>query len=407
MNLRVLHVLDHSVPLHSGYTFRTLSILKEQRAIGWETFHLTSTKHAGPDVSEEIVDGMRFYRTPKRDDALRKAPVIGQYFVIQDTAQRLRQVVDIVKPDILHAHSPCLNGIAALQVGTAKGLPVVYEVRAFWEDAAVDHGTTSEDSVRYKLTRAMETWALKRAHRVTTICEGLRADILSRGVPAEKVTVIPNAVNPSEFKFSEAPDLALRHQLGLDDTVVLGFLGSFYGYEGLDTLLAAMPEILQHEPRTRVLLVGGGFEDERLHAQAKALGIADKIIFTGRVPHREVGRYYSLVDLLVYPRKSMRLTETVTPLKPLEAMAQGKLLVASDVGGHRELIQDGVTGYLFEPDDPQALAAAVRRVFAERNRWDEVRRAGRAYVETERNWQVSVARYEQVYRNAMLAAGRS
>jgi len=144
-------------------------------------------------------------------------------------------------------------------------------MRASWEDAAVDHGTTTEGSLRYRLSRALETWTLKRADAVTTICEGLRTDIIGRGIPADRVTVIPNAVNPDEFPLLDAPDDALAERLGLTESMVLGFIGSFYGYEGLDTLLDSMPRVLQSEPRARILLVGGGVEKERLKAQAVRL----------------------------------------------------------------------------------------------------------------------------------------
>jgi PEP-CTERM/exosortase A-associated glycosyltransferase len=274
---------------------------------------------------------------------------------------------------------------------------VVYEMRASWEDAAVDHGTTTEGSLRYRLSRALETWTLERADAITTICEGLRADILTRGIPTERVTVIPNAVNPDDFPLLTGRDGGLARQFGFDDAFVLGFIGSFYGYEGLDLLLDAVPQILEFEPRARVLLVGGGPEEERLKSQAVRLGITDKVVFTGRVPHRDVNRYYSVVDLLAFPRKSMRLTETVTPLKPLEAMAQGRLLIASDVGGHRELIEDGVTGRLFRPDDPAAIARSVREMLAARARWEEIRANGRRFVEQQRNWRNSVARYAPIY----------
>jgi PEP-CTERM/exosortase A-associated glycosyltransferase len=398
--MKILHVLDHSIPLHSGYTFRTRAILKEQRRLGWETFHLTSPKQRGATADEEDVDGLHFYRTRVPADGWRALPLVDQWAVIHDTARRLEAVIDATQPDFIHAHSPCLNGIAALRAAKPRGIPLVYEVRAFWEDAAVDHGTTSEGSVRYRLTRALETWAMRRVDAVTTICEGLREDIVGRGIPASRVTVIPNAVNPDEFPVLTGRDESLAQKLGLEDGLVLGFIGSFYGYEGLDVLLDAVPQILHIEPRTRVLMVGGGLEDARLKAQAARLGIADKLIFTGRVPHEEVSRYYSLIDLLAFPRKSMRLTETVTPLKPLEAMAQGRLLVASDVGGHRELITDGVTGFLFAPNDPVALAHAVRSVLEVRGRWDAIRSAGREFVERERNWRASVARYQRVYTAA-------
>lgn len=392
--MRIVHVLDHSIPLHSGYTFRTAAILREQRRLGWETWHVTSPKHTAPGPGEEMVDGLLFHRT--RSSPVR-LPVLGELGLMHALECRLEAVAREVRPDVLHAHSPALNAVPAIAVGRRLGIPVVYEVRAFWEDAAVDHGTSREGGLRYRLTRALETWALRRADQVTTICEGLRADIVARGIPADRVTVIPNAVDPERFRFGEADDPDLRSRLGLEGCRVLGFIGSFYAYEGLRLLLDAFPRILAQAPDTRILLVGGGFEADRLAERAVELGVAEHVVFPGRVPHDEVQRYYGLVDLLVYPRLSMRLTELVTPLKPLEAMAQGRLLVASDVGGHRELIRDGETGWLFRAGDPTSLAAAVLRAFAASGDWVRMREAGRRFVETERNWAASVGRYRAVY----------
>jgi PEP-CTERM/exosortase A-associated glycosyltransferase len=273
----------------------------------------------------------------------------------------------------------------------------VYEVRAFWEDAAVDHGTSKEWGMRYRLTRGLETSAFRRVDAVTTICEGLRRDIVARGIPEQKVTVIPNAVDIEKFSVGGTGDAALRQQLGLDGHRIIGFIGSFYAYEGLDLLLQAFPAILKAAPDVRLLLVGGGPQDDSLKKLAAGLGIQDKIIFTGRVPHDQVQRYYDLVDILAYPRHSMRLTELVTPLKPLEAMAQGRLLVASDVGGHKELIQNGKTGILFKAEDPQALANAVLHLLAEESSWPELRAAARQFVEAERNWPKSVSNYVAIY----------
>ncbi len=402
MTLKVLHVLDHSIPLHSGYTFRTLSILREQRKLGWETFHVTSPKHLGAAQAEEDIDGWHFYRS--LTSARLSWPGLGQLALMRALERRLLEVVREVRPDILHAHSPVLNAIPALNVGKQLGIPVVYEVRAFWEDAAVDHGTTSEGSLRYRMTRWLETRAIKRAAHVFTICEGLRADIAKRGVPASKVTVIPNAVDIESFEPGGQPDLILKKSLGLDGATVVGFIGSFYAYEGLDQLLSALPSILEQCPKVRLLLVGGGPQDEALKTQASHMGIADKVIFTGRVHHSEVQRYYDLIDVLAYPRHSMRLTELVTPLKPLEAMAQGRLLVASDVGGHKELIRDGQTGVLFKAGDVAALADAVVNLLRAHGSWASIRLAGRRFVEEERNWKASVGNYVEAYR-AVCAGG--
>lgn len=397
MSIRILHVLDHSIPLHSGYTFRTRSILQAQRARGWQTFHLTSPKQGASSAARETVDGLEFYRTAPASGPLAKLPVLNQVAVINALAARLLEVAKEVKPDVLHAHSPALNAVAALRVGRKLGIPVVYEIRAFWEDAAVDHGTSKEWGLRYRLTRAMETWALQRVDAATTICEGLRSEIIGRGIPAKKIEVIPNAVDIGDFAVGGARDEALAQQLGLEGKTVLGFIGSFYAYEGLDILLNALPGMLAKRPEIRVLLVGGGPQDAALRAQAKALGIEDKVTFTGRVPHSEVQRYYNLVDVLCYPRHKMRLTDLVTPLKPLEAMAQGRLMVASDVGGHKELIDDGRTGVLFAAGDAAALSKQVLALLDAPQKWPEFRQSGRRFVEEERNWTASVARYRNVY----------
>jgi PEP-CTERM/exosortase A-associated glycosyltransferase len=403
---RILHVLDHSVPLHSGYAFRTLAILREQRRRGWETVHLTSTKHYGARQAEEESEGFRFYRTQANPIWLAQLPALDQLAVIRDTRRRLEQVIGLERPNLLHAHSPALNGVAAVQAARRHRLPLVYEMRASWEDAAVDHGTTTEGSLRYRLSRALETWVLRRVDAVTTICEGLRGDILARGVAAEKITVIPNAVDIERFPLIDQGDAGLRRQLGLQDAFVLGFLGSFYAYEGLDLLVEALPVIRREVPNAKVLLVGGGPEESRLKERVARLGLQEHCLFVGRVPHAEVERYYGIVDLLAYPRRSMRLTELVTPLKPLEAMAQGRLLIASNVGGHRELIRDGATGFLFRPDSADALAAAVTRMRAARDRWDEIKSAGRRFVELERSWSASVGRYDTVYRTLLESARR-
>lgn len=399
--MRILHILDHSIPLQSGYTFRTAAILREQRALGWVTYHLTSEKQINCNALEEDVDGLHFYRTPKHDGVLNRLPTLNQVAVMQSLAHRLRQVIAIVKPDILHAHSPVLTALPTLRVGHDLGIPVVYEVRAFWEDAAADHGTTTEGSMRYRLTRAMETYAFQHADAVTTICEGLRADIVARGIPSGKVTVIPNAVDIEKFPLGNPPDESLKASLGLKGMRVLGFLGSFYAYEGLDLLLNALPAILQQAPDVRILLVGGGPQEANLKAQAQQLGIADKIVFSGRVPHEQVNRYYDLIDLLVYARHSMRLTELVTPLKPLEAMAQGKIFIASDVGGHKELIRDGETGVLFRAGDVADMVRKILDLLANAEQWPNLRVAGRHFVETERSWERSVSNYKAVYGNVL------
>ena len=232
---------------------------------------------------------------------------------------------------------------------------------------------------------------------------GLRDDIVARGISEDKVTIIPNAVNYKQFDDTLTSDNILCEQLELCDKQVLGFIGSFYAYEGLSILVQAFPSIIERRPDARLLLVGGGPDENKLRELVKELDLVESVIFTGRVPHDQVPGYYDLIDILVYPRISMRLTDLVTPLKPLEAMARGRLVAASDVGGHRELIQDKENGFLFHAGDPASLAETVLTLFEQQTDWPEVCHAARRFVEDERNWTVSVARYQQVYESATVS----
>ncbi|WP_394652492.1 TIGR04063 family PEP-CTERM/XrtA system glycosyltransferase [uncultured Sphingomonas sp.] len=392
--MRILHLLDHGLPLHSGYTFRTRAILSAQMRRGHSIAAVTGPRHGDARVPRETIDGIDFYRTAYKPHL--PAP-IGELAEIAAFARRIGQVVDEFRPDVLHAHSPVLDALAGLAVSRRRGIPLVYEIRAFWEDAAVGNGTGREGSAKYRATRALEAFAVRRADAVAVICEGLRGDLIARGIDGDKIMVSPNGVDLTLFGEPPARDEALATDLGLSDETI-GFVGSFYDYEGLDHLIAAMPALVARRPHLKLVLVGGGPMEGQLRAQAAASSAADAIRFVGRVAHREVERYYGVIDLLVYPRRHMRLTDLVTPLKPLEAMAQRRLVAASDVGGHRELIRDGVTGTLFAPDDPAALAAAVAGVFEDRATWDGRRAAGRAFVESERDWATNVARYDPVYQ---------
>ena len=398
MSYRILHVFDHSIPLHSGYSFRSRAILREQRARGWNTVHITGAKQ-GASALVEDVDGLRFYRTPP--GVLSRVPILNQLDVVRGLARRIEEVVRAERVDIVHAHSPSLNGLAALRACRRLRLPVVYEVRAFWEDAAVDHGTSREGDWRYRVGRALETRVFKSADAVTCICEGLRSEIVGRGIAAQRVTIVPNAVDIEHFPVIEARDIELENALGLAGHRVLGFIGSFYGYEGLEVLLDALPKIQTAAQDVRVLLVGGGQREAVLRARAAQLGVAEHVVFTGRVPHAQVPRYASLVDLFVFPRLSMRLTDLVTPLKPLESMAQGKPVLASDVGGHRELIVDGTTGRLFRAGSVDDLARTALELLESPATQRTYGAAGRSFVEAERNWRVSVANYADVYRSVL------
>ncbi|HKR91232.1 TIGR04063 family PEP-CTERM/XrtA system glycosyltransferase [Novosphingobium sp.] len=396
---RVLHILDHSLPIHSGYTFRTRAILKAQQALGYEVRGVTGLRHTDDGPAAEEADGLLFHRTA---GAANGPAGWREWREIALFTQAIDRVVNDWRPDLLHAHSPALCGQAAQRVARRYGIPLVYEIRAFWEDAAVGNGTGNEGSLKYRLTRKLESHVVREADAVVTICDGLRQDLVARGTPEEKITVMPNGVDLSLFGQPLERDAALARALGFEidgqSCPVIGFIGSFYDYEGLDLLIAAMPALTARRPDARLLLVGGGPMDAALRRQAEASPVANAIRFIGRVPHHEVDRYYALCDVMAYPRKRSRLTDLVTPLKPLEALAQGKLVAASDVGGHRELIENGKTGTLFAPDDATACAVALAGLLERRDLWDGYRRAGREQVETHHDWALNARRYQDVYQ---------
>ncbi len=398
--MKILHVLDHSIPLHSGYTFRTRSILREQAKLGWKTSHVTSIKHINAKNAEEVHDNLRFYRTINANEILARIPIFNQLYVIRTLQKRLTEVIEKEKPDIIHAHSPCLNGIAAINAAKKFSIPVVYEMRASWEDAAVEHGTTTEGSLRYRLTRALETFVFKRVNGITTICNGLKKDIANRNIGETPIQVIPNAVNADEFEQHSADIKSLRKQYKLGQSYVAGFIGSFYAYEGLNLLIDAMHAMSASELDVKVMLVGGGPEEQRLRDQVKRLELEDKVIFTGRVPHDQVDRYYDLIDVLVYPRVSARLTDIVTPLKPLEAMAMGKVFIASDVGGHVEIVPERLHSVLFKAGSVEALVNALEDSIANKPLKALFSGWARKHVKAERTWAKSVAGYVPLYKQA-------
>jgi PEP-CTERM/exosortase A-associated glycosyltransferase len=398
--MRILHILDHSLPLQSGYVFRTLGIINQQRALGWEPVLLTSGKHYAPGPARERIGGWEFLRTPMPKGFAAKLPWLRELKIVGDLDRRLDDIIQEARPEILHAHSPALNAIAAIRAGRRHRVPVVYEVRSLWEDAA-GGGANGTNRLRYRATRFLETHALRRADAVTTICQGLLEDMTARGIPGEKIRIIPNAVDRQAFPGPGTPDRALAGRLGLVGKTVLAFFGSFYFHEGLHLLLRALPALRRQQADLAVLLVGGGPEESNLRGMVHDLGVGQTVVFAGRVVHEEMQRYYDLADLFVFPRVSMRLTELVTPLKPLEAMAQERIVVASSVGGHRELIRDRETGYLFPPNDPQSLSEGVLAALADRPSWPRIRARAIEFIDAERSWTHSVARYAEVYARVL------
>jgi len=394
--MKVLHVLDHSLPHYDGYAFRSWEIIRFERANGIETVQVTSPKHAGAKAAIEQAEGLEFHRTATLG-GLYALPILDQVGVVIALKRRLQDVVAASRPDLLHVHSPSLNGLAAIGVARAAGIPIIYEVRSFWEDAAVDAGACREGDLRYRLTRASETRVIRQVDHVVPICRGIANDLKARGLPDNKLTVVQNSVDFARFSAELSYDAELAARYGLTAGRTLGFAGSFFTFEGLAVLIDAMALLLREDPAYRLLLVGDGVERRELEARAAASGVAGQVIFTGRVPHADIEKYYGIMDALVYPRTSMRLTDLVTPLKPLEAMAYGKAVIASDVGGHRELMSHEQTALLFEAGSAPALAATARRLLGDAGLRTALRNRARDHVKEQHNWANTVKKYLQLY----------
>lgn len=393
---RILHVLDHSLPIGSGYSYRSRSIVTWQKRLGLDPVVVTSPKQGTTVDAREVVDGIPHYRTGRAGGRL---PVVGELRLMARLAGRILRVAREVGAEVIHAHSPVLNALPALWAGRRLRVPVVYEVRTFWEDAAVSHGTHREGSLRYRVSRALEGFALRRVDAVIAIGRGIHGEVQARGVAADRIAIVPNGVDAEWLEPRQrAEDLARR--VGAGAGPVFGYVGSFSLYEGLPFLISAMPDLAARIPGARLVIAGSGRDEDAVREAARRAGPA--VTLLGRIPQEQVRDLYTVLDVLVLPRQRMRLTELVTPLKPLEAMAAGAAVLASDIGGHAEMIADGETGLLFKAESRDSLVEQAARLAGDASLREHLRESGRRFVRNERTWDRVVARYLPVYSQAAL-----
>jgi PEP-CTERM/exosortase A-associated glycosyltransferase len=403
----ILHVLDHSWPVPSGYAVRSRSLVAAQRQIGLKPWVLTSPLHQLDDAGGEdtFADEIPYVRTSLTENVVGRSirrgwPLLREMAVVELLRRRIEQLLDRSAFQIIHAHSPALCGLAALQAACSRRLPFVYEIRAFWEDAAVDQKKTHPGGLRYKLSRSVESYVVRRADAVVGIARHILEDLRERGVSEEKLFHIPNGVEADRFP-PRSHDQELAAKLGLDGAPVFGFIGSLYRYEGIPWLVAAFAELRRRALPAKLLIVGDGEDLEEVRRAIRETASEGQVFLTGRVPHDAVERYYSVMDILVYPRLRVRLTELTTPLKPLEAMAQAKPVLGSNVGGIRELIDHDRTGLLFQPADVDDLCRQAERLVRNATLRHEIGKRAREEILREKDWKVLARRYEVVYRYAL------
>jgi PEP-CTERM/exosortase A-associated glycosyltransferase len=406
--MRVLHVLDISVPMLAGYTSRSRYIVLNQRSLGFDPLVLTSVRHDNKNGAEmEVIDGMRYYRTLKPQLNGKRirlptndTPVVREALEINHLRRRILAVARVERPRIIHAHSSILCGIPGYLAARQLGIPFVYEIRAFWEDAAVDAGTNRPGSPKYVAIQRAETELAKRSDALIGICKGIKDELIARGIEEHDVFVVPNGVETSRFKPTPRSE-AVAERYGLKGKTVVGYIGTFAAFEGVRYLEEALVALIRSgRDDIRGVIAGEGATYDQCRAIAERAGLADKIVHVGKVPHGDVQSLYSVVDILAYPRDSQRITELVTPLKPLEAMAMGKAVIASDVGGLTELVTDEKTGLICRHEDAADLAAKIRRLADDRLLRSKLGENGREYVAQKREWRGIIESHFEVYQRA-------
>ena len=401
---RILHILSSSAPFRqAGYTVRSQSVGLCQRDAGLDPQFATRAGFPRIDgirgvPMRDVIDGVPYHRL---------APDFGGVRfddqVVTETVRAAVPLLEDLRPAALQPASDFLQALAGLTLGEALGVPVVYEVRGFLEETWASQAATSKaysvlDAERYRLRRAAETQAMLRASAVVTLSATMRDEIVSRGVDADRVVIVPNAVDVE--RFAPIPrDAALATTLGIDDDdQVVGYVSSFSPYEGIRYLLAAAALLRERGHRVRVLLVGDGKDWDALVQEGRRLHLDDgTLLMPGRVPHESIRRYYSLIDVFVVPRTADRVSQLVTPLKPYEAMAMARPVVVSDIPALREMVIPGETGVLFRPEDAEDLADVLAGLLDDTGLRASLGSRARDWVSTSRTWTENGRRYRELY----------
>jgi len=371
---RVLHIVTDALPPTSaGYTIRTHEIAVAQRRAGLDPHVVTPP---GYPVTQGVLDGRRLVTL---DDVPYHRLVGGS---ITDLVERLR-------PQVLHPASNYKNAQVALALRDRYGIPVVYEVRGFWEDTWLSRhpGEALEDSELYQAIRDEETRCMQAADLVVTLGEAMRDELAGRGVSKDRIEIVPNAVSP---EFLREPVPGSEH-----DDFVVGTVTTLTPHEGLGTLIDAARLLRERDIPVRVLIVGDGPEKTALERHAAASGVS--ATFTGRVPAAQVRDFHALLDVFVVPRTRDRVCQLVTPLKPVEAMASGLCVVTSELSALAEIVKHQVTGALTVPQDPVSLADCLEWLFYSPDIRIKLGAAAREWVAADRTWERNAMRYQEAY----------
>jgi glycosyltransferase involved in cell wall biosynthesis len=397
---RIVHLLNNALPQKvAGYTIRAHRTMLAQRAVGLDPVGLTkpgfpwAQGHLDARPSDEV-DGIVYHHL--RFDRLRE---VGTASHVEFALQAMAPIIERLRPAVLHPTTPFDNGQVALALRTVYDVPVVYEVRGFLEDTWLSRYSEEASATdRYLLHRATEGRVAGLADHVVTLGQAMKEDLVSRGVPPERITVVPNAVDVEEFR-PTGDDRGLARELGIEGKVVMGYVSSLVPYEGVRYLLQAVAVLRDRGYDVAALIVGDGPDRAPLQRLAEELDLARFARFTGRVPPADVSQYYELMDLFVVPRTADRVCRFVTPLKPVEAMAMERCVVVSDIPALAETVRVGETGFTFEVENAGSLADVAEGLVEDRELRRQVGQRARAFVAAERSWTRNAETYRRIYRS--------
>ena len=340
-----------------------------------------------PEV--DTLDGINYFRTfsPRR-------PGLSILEYISQAADALVIQLQKHQPEIVIAASNHVTGLPALIAARRLGIPFIYEVRGLWEITRLSRDVEFSEKPAFFIQKLLEAAVGQEADHVFTLTEPMREELIERGVSSAKIDLLPNSCDPLRFMPRKRDD-DLARRLGLPVLVpVIGYIGTFVDYEGLDDLANACGLLKRRGIEFRLLLVGNenasgqntGTITDQIISIAENEGFSDWLIMPGRIPHEEVESYYSLLDVCPFPRKPLPVCEMVSPMKPLEALAMEKAVIVSSVRALVEMIEDGQTGLVFEKGNIHSMADTLARLIND----DVLRKtlgiAGRKWVEESRTW---------------------
>ncbi len=405
---KVFYLLHNSLPYHSGgYATRAHGLMKGVNSL--KDFEMMGVSRLGypkdilklasfsniPDIDN--IDNNKYMRLKSED----RPGSLSYIDYVTHYAEAIEKKFAKEKPFIIHAASNFYNGLAAVYAAKKLGIKSIYEIRGLWEITRISREPKFQNTEMFELNKKMETEAAKNADVVITITEALKTEIIQRGVEERKIHVIPNGVDTNRF-IPLKRDETLADELNIKDKIVIGYIGSIVQYEGLEYLVEAVKILVNKNIRNLVvLIVGDGAVLEEIQELVKSYNLSEYFNFTGRVPHEEVEKYYSIVDIAPFPRKGLPVTEMVSPLKPFEAMAMEKAVISSDVEALKEIVNDGYNGLTFKKDDIVDFSNNLEKLIRDKNLRIKLGKQARNWVIENRDWKILAQKVNDIYQSIL------